>query len=89
MNKTVLISGASSGIGRECALRLVTEGFSVIAGVRSDLARKELAEIAPGKLKAIFLPVPFLLNRFDSVRGEAESVRELRRGGLAPSAAPA
>lgn len=33
-NRTVFITGTSSGIGRACALRLVQAGWSVFAGVR-------------------------------------------------------
>jgi NAD(P)-dependent dehydrogenase (short-subunit alcohol dehydrogenase family) len=40
---TVLISGASTGIGRATALRLAASGWSVLAGVRSGAAGEELA----------------------------------------------
>jgi NAD(P)-dependent dehydrogenase (short-subunit alcohol dehydrogenase family) len=38
----VLITGASSGIGKACALRLVRDGFAVFAAVRKDRDAQEL-----------------------------------------------
>ena len=35
-NRSVLISGASTGIGEACALRLADRGWQVFAGVRRD-----------------------------------------------------
>lgn len=73
--RTVLVTGANSGIGKEAARRLVREGTRVILLCRSpergDAARRELAEEAAG-------PAPELvvgdLERFDSVRSAAEEV---------------
>lgn len=42
------VTGASSGIGRETALRLAEEGFLVAATARSEDALNELATRAPG-----------------------------------------
>src|ERR1700722_5346756 len=50
----VLISGASTGIGRACAVRLAGAGFHVFAGVRSDQAA---AEVAGPNITAIKLDV--------------------------------
>jgi NAD(P)-dependent dehydrogenase (short-subunit alcohol dehydrogenase family) len=40
--KTVLVTGASRGIGRATALRLAKAGWTVYAGVRDELAGKKL-----------------------------------------------
>ena len=46
---TVLVTGASSGIGRACALLLVENGFRVFAAVRKPTDGERLqAEAAPG-----------------------------------------
>lgn len=47
MNKTVLITGASSGIGRETALRFQREGWNVAATMRSPEKESELSRL-PG-----------------------------------------
>lgn len=44
----VLITGASSGIGRAASLRLEAEGWTVFAGVRDPAAGEALAEAATG-----------------------------------------
>lgn len=41
-NKVVIITGASSGIGRQAALRFATEGFRVIAVGRNETALNNL-----------------------------------------------
>ncbi|MCP4260581.1 MAG: SDR family oxidoreductase [Planctomycetes bacterium] len=55
--KTILISGASTGIGRHCALGLIKAGFKVLAGVRSEKAGEELAQIAPEQIKPVMLDI--------------------------------
>jgi NAD(P)-dependent dehydrogenase (short-subunit alcohol dehydrogenase family) len=55
--KAVLITGASSGIGRECALRLASSGYRVFAGVRGKEAGIELEKAAGGRVTAVFLDV--------------------------------
>ncbi|MFN6471417.1 MAG: SDR family oxidoreductase [Nostoc sp. SerVER01] len=54
---TVLITGASTGIGQACALLLDRLGFSVFAGVRQDIDAQTLQEKASPKLIPVFLDV--------------------------------
>ncbi|BAY74737.1 short-chain dehydrogenase/reductase SDR [Nostoc linckia NIES-25] len=54
---TVLITGASTGIGQACALLLDRLGFSVFAGVRQDIDAQALQQKASQKLIPIFLDV--------------------------------
>ena len=44
MNATVLITGASSGIGRATAVRFADEGWNVVATMRDPLDAAELAD---------------------------------------------
>jgi NAD(P)-dependent dehydrogenase (short-subunit alcohol dehydrogenase family) len=53
---TIVISGASTGIGRACAVRFASLGFRVIAGVRSQATGEALAASAPG-VEAVLLDV--------------------------------
>lgn len=54
---TVLISGASTGIGQACALRLDRAGHSVFAGIRRDEDAKRLKEQASDRLRPVLLDV--------------------------------
>ena len=55
--KAVLVSGASSGIGKQCAMRLDKAGFKVFAGLRNKKEAKELAQIASDQLKPLMLDI--------------------------------
>lgn len=76
-NRWVLISGASTGIGRATALALAGRGFKVIAGVRSEQAA--LALQGAVESKGSLLPVPLDVTREDSIAaaiGRAAEVAE-------------
>src|SRR5215469_18875207 len=54
---SVIITGASTGIGEACALRLVSRGFRVFAGVRKELDGGALKQKASDRLTPIILDV--------------------------------
>jgi NAD(P)-dependent dehydrogenase (short-subunit alcohol dehydrogenase family) len=59
MQKTrgVIVTGASSGIGLECAKWLAGHGFHVFAGIRKKADAERLEKAAPGKITAVILDV--------------------------------
>ena len=56
---TVVITGASEGIGQATALRLDTAGYRVFAGVRSDTDAAMLRATASDRVSALFNPQLF------------------------------
>jgi NAD(P)-dependent dehydrogenase (short-subunit alcohol dehydrogenase family) len=71
---TVVVTGASTGIGRACALHLAAGGFDVLAGVRreEDGERLREAAVANGSLTPLRLDV----TDADSVREAGTTVEE-------------
>jgi NAD(P)-dependent dehydrogenase (short-subunit alcohol dehydrogenase family) len=69
---SVLITGASRGIGRASVLALDRAGHEVIAGVRTEDAGRELAAAASGRLRPVHLDV----TDRDSIRAAAEVAGE-------------
>jgi NAD(P)-dependent dehydrogenase (short-subunit alcohol dehydrogenase family) len=67
MMRTALVTGASSGIGKACALRLVSSGWRVLAGVRR-------AGDAPKGTQEVLLDV----TNPEHVRAASERVDELQ-----------
>lgn len=57
MSKVTLITGASSGIGRESAILLAQQGHTVYAGARRMDRLTELAELADGRITAVEMDV--------------------------------
>ncbi|MGH3858967.1 SDR family oxidoreductase [Actinokineospora sp.] len=68
--RTVLVTGASSGLGREAALGLARAGFQVVAGVRALDDGERLAEEAAARLRPVLLDV----TEPESVAAAAEQV---------------
>src|SRR5689334_15202878 len=58
-SKSVLITGASSGLGRAAAVRLAEHGYRVFAGVRTESSSAVLAALpsSPGELIPVMLDV--------------------------------
>jgi NAD(P)-dependent dehydrogenase (short-subunit alcohol dehydrogenase family) len=55
--RSVLVTGASTGIGRATALRLEAAGWRVFAGVRREADAEALREAAPANISPLFLDV--------------------------------
>ncbi|ANY07759.1 SDR family oxidoreductase [Pseudonocardia sp. HH130630-07] len=74
---TVLVTGASSGLGRHCALTLARSGFTVLAGVRRGTDGERIAADArPGAVH----PLRFDVTDEDAVRAAAAEAERL--GGI-------
>ncbi|MCE5269450.1 MAG: SDR family oxidoreductase [Planctomycetaceae bacterium] len=54
---TVVVTGASSGIGKACALELDRRGWHVYAGVRSEQAARQLSSEASDRLTPLTIDV--------------------------------
>jgi NAD(P)-dependent dehydrogenase (short-subunit alcohol dehydrogenase family) len=66
--RTALVTGASSGIGRACAMRLVHAGWRVLAGVRRE---GEAPEGTEEVLLDVTNPPPLELERLDGLVNNA------------------
>lgn len=67
---TFVVTGASSGIGEACALRLAALGYRVFAGVRNDQAADRLRQKSPDRL----MPLRLDVSDAESVRSASEVV---------------
>ncbi len=67
---TVVITGASTGIGRDCALELDRRGCRVFAGVRSTAAAEQLRREASDRL----IPITIDVTEPDGVAAAAQLV---------------
>ncbi|MDX1522432.1 MAG: SDR family oxidoreductase [Anaerolineae bacterium] len=70
--KSIVISGASTGIGEACALRLDKMGYRVFAGVRREADGEALQEKASANLSPIMLDV----TDADQIAAAAQTVGE-------------
>ncbi|MEV4319564.1 SDR family NAD(P)-dependent oxidoreductase [Actinocrispum sp. NPDC049592] len=80
--RAVVVTGASTGLGRECALHLDRLGFQVFAGVRRDDDGRALEAAAAGGLRAL----PLDVTDEDSVRDAVKTVNGDRLWGLVNNA---
>jgi NAD(P)-dependent dehydrogenase (short-subunit alcohol dehydrogenase family) len=53
----ILITGASTGIGKECALRLARAGFHVFAGVRRQIDADSLQTLGGGNVTPVMMDI--------------------------------
>jgi len=77
--RSVLVTGASTGIGRATALRLDASGWKVFAGVRKAEDAEGLREAASSLLVPVFLDV----TDADQIAAAAELIEKESEGGLA------
>jgi len=73
MNKTALITGASSGIGYACAESLAVEGYQLIITARRKERIEELAAILSRKYSVDVLPLVFDIRKKEDVFSAIES----------------
>jgi NAD(P)-dependent dehydrogenase (short-subunit alcohol dehydrogenase family) len=76
--KAIVITGASTGIGRACALHLAAEGFQVFAGVRKSEDGDALSRDASATLTPLMLDV----TKEDSIDAAVKTVSEITKGEL-------
>lgn len=72
-HRIVIVSGASSGIGRAIAVQLAEAGFTVLAGVRSDSDHKALTKLGV----PLLLPVTLDVTEPATIAGMLDEVRKL------------
>lgn len=70
-SRTVLISGASSGLGRASAVRLANAGWDVFAGVRKPEDGESVKAESPERIRPVILDV----TDADTIAAAAETVR--------------
>jgi NAD(P)-dependent dehydrogenase (short-subunit alcohol dehydrogenase family) len=76
--RSVLVTGASTGIGRATALRLDASGWKVFAGVRKAEDAESLREAASSRLAPVFLDV----TDADQIAAAAEQIAQESEDGL-------
>ena len=82
----VLVTGASSGIGRAAVLRLATSGYHVFAGVRKPADGTALAEAATGEVTPVILDVTDAQQIISAVKAIADHVGDAGLAGLVNNA---
>ncbi len=78
----VLITGASTGIGRSTALHLAAQGYTVFAGVRREADGAALIAAAPAASGARIVPVLLDVTRDDHIRDALARIEAHTPDGL-------
>jgi NAD(P)-dependent dehydrogenase (short-subunit alcohol dehydrogenase family) len=76
--KTILVTGASTGIGRACAIRFAALGYRTFAGVRKAADGQALKADSSGKIEPVLLDVTCP----ESIAGALKVVGDLALMGL-------
>jgi NAD(P)-dependent dehydrogenase (short-subunit alcohol dehydrogenase family) len=85
-SSTVVITGASTGIGLACALELDRRGFRVFAGVRSQAAAQNLQAKASSRLTPIMIDVTDAASIAAAAKAVGQSVGNAGLAGLVNNA---
>ncbi|CAN5702895.1 SDR family oxidoreductase [soil metagenome] len=80
--RCVLVTGASTGIGRACALHLAALGWHVFAGVRKESDGDDLVSAAPAGLTPVHLDVTDEDSIAEAARRVASAIGEEGLDGL-------
>ncbi len=78
MARSVLVTGASTGIGASCATHLAERGWTVHAGVRRTVDGDRLVDEADGDVR----PLPLDVTDAGQIDGAVERLRAECPGGL-------
>ncbi len=73
MSKTILVTGASRGIGYETALKLASENHTVIATARS---KNKLHELSNASENGKIIPVTADLTKSEDIKSIADAVKD-------------
>lgn len=84
--RTVVITGASTGIGEACALELDRLGFRVFAGVRSEEAERKLQALASSRLVPLRIDVTDMATIAAAAKTIGETVGDAGIAGLVNNA---
>ena len=84
--RAVVITGASTGIGEACALRLDKEGWRVFVGVRKEADAQRLKQAASERLTPLMLDVTEQPQIDAAARMVADAVGEAGLRGLVNNA---
>lgn len=79
---TVVVTGASKGIGRATALRLDRKGYTVFAGVRSESDEESLRQVASERLRPIMLDITIRDHILSAAKAIAAAVGSAGLDGL-------
>ena len=82
----VLVTGASSGLGRACALKLDQAGYKVFAGVRRESDAQRLTHLASSRLTPVLLDITNEASIAATASKVAEEVCEVGLVGLVNNA---
>jgi NAD(P)-dependent dehydrogenase (short-subunit alcohol dehydrogenase family) len=80
--KKILLTGASTGIGRAAALLLAGEGYTVFAGIRRTEDAEALKNACPAEARPRLQPVSLDVTRPEDIHAALAAIDESSRDGL-------